>query len=154
MVHVELEHTTKKLPITDVSTTIDQYEVYRTEASACNRYRLTLTVKPYCTNVLFNTCTEIVKDEGSANAEVVTDNMSITINDARSRSLIGGLTSGIKRAYMLDNTEYSSEDIGYKYHPGYDIFGNHIIRNLSFRSVIPITACASGSTTMWRTPCS
>lgn len=140
MVHVELDHTTKKLPITDVSKVIDQYEVYRTEASACNRYRLTLTVKPYCTNVLFNTCTEIIKDEGSANVEVVTDNTSTTINDAQARRVIGGLTSGIKRGYMLDNTEYSSEDIGYKYHPGYDIFGNHIIRNLSFRSVIPITS--------------
>lgn len=140
-VEIQLGSTTKLMPITDVSTIVDQYDVYRRESAACEKYRLTLTMKPYCTNVLFNTCTEITYNEGADNTDtlVATDNDTITLPGEISRSKVGGKTSNLTRSYMVDNTEYSSEEIGFNYHPGYDIFGNHIIRNLTFRSIIPIT---------------
>ena len=144
--HVQLEQTAKKIPLTNLSTVIDQYDVYRSEVSACNKYRLTLTVKPYCTNVLFNTCTEIVKDDGSDEIQVVRDNAPITITDTKIKGNISGLISSLTRAYMLDNTEYSSENVGFTYYPGYDIFGNHILRNLSFRPIIPLAANVHNST--------
>ena len=137
-IHINLEQSAKKIPLTNLSTVIDQYEVYRSEASACNKYRLTLTIKPYCTNVLFNTCTEIVKDDGSDEMKVVRDNAPVTITDPAMKKNISGLVNSVKRAYMVDNTEYSSENVGFTYYPGYDIFGNHILRNLSFRSIIPL----------------
>lgn len=145
-VHVQLDHTTKKIPLTNLSTVIDQYEVYRTEASACNKYRLTLTMKPYCTNVLFNTCTEIVKDDGSNDIQVVRDNAPVSITDPKVKNKISGSVNTLTRAYMVDNTEYSSENVGFTYYPGYDIFGNHILRNLSFRSIIPLANNIHSST--------
>lgn len=39
------------------------------------------------------------------------------------------------RIYMLMNTEYSRNDVGYVYLPGFDIFNNHIIRNRTFKIV-------------------
>ena len=42
------------------------------------------------------------------------------------------------RVHMICNTEYSSEiHGGYEYHPGYDFFDNHLLRNLSFKLVNP-----------------
>ena len=152
-VHIKLDQTTKKIPITDVSTIVDQYDVYRSEASACNKYRLTLTMKPYCTNVLFNTCTEIVQNDGgfgssesgNKKVKVALDNTNITLS-GNEQSKVCGKANGLTRAYMVDNTEYSSENVGFTYYPGYDIFGNHIIRNLSFRSVIPLANGLHSST--------
>lgn len=148
-VHIQLDQTTKKIPLTNLSTVIDQYQVYRDEVSACNKFRLTLTMKPYCTNVLFNTCTEIVKNDGADEGvgddkiKVVRDNITTQLShgeiyDDNNKPKVSGKTSGITRSYMMDNTEYSSESVGFRYYPGYDIFGNHIMRNLSFRSIIPL----------------
>ena len=43
---------------------------------------------------------------------------------------------------MVRNSEYSSEKIGFEYHPGYDFFNNHILRNKSYRIVNPLPKSA------------
>lgn len=142
--HVQLNQTTKKISLTDIRTIIDQYDVYRKEVADCENYRITLTMKPYCTNVLFNTCTEIVKDEGSDRIEVALDgefsglHRLSQLNEDPETHIPHGKRDGLTREYMVQNTEYSSEKINIAYFPGFDIFGNHILRNLSFRSVIPL----------------
>ena len=40
---------------------------------------------------------------------------------------------------MIRDTEYSRKEINFEYHPGTDIFNNHILRNTSFKIVNPTT---------------
>lgn len=131
-VDVNLKQTAKTLPFPNVSTTLSQRGVYEEERQAGNKFRLILTVVPYCTNVLFNPLTEIIKDEGSINVSVVTDKNTASIGT----DAIGNPNP--TRVQMISNTEYSSElHGGYEYHPGYDFFDNHLLRNLSFKVVNP-----------------
>ena len=72
--NIEIKQTTKPFHHLNIKETVDQYEVFKEEKENCNKYRLILTINPYCTNVLFNTLTEIIKDEGSDKLETVGDN--------------------------------------------------------------------------------
>ena len=131
-VGLEIIQSTKPIINTNIQDKIDEMEVFQTEASNCNNYRLIFNVKPYCTNVLFNTITEIVKNDGTDNASVVTDNARSEYMDPEN---VYGLYENLERKYMIENSEYTKDNIGYIYYPGYDIFNNHILRNLSFKSV-------------------
>ena len=128
-VEQELKQTTKLLHHLDMHEIIDVYEVFEEERNKCNNFRLITTIKPYCSNVLFNPLTEIVKDEGSEDVKVIEDEGNTIDGD------VYGLKSGVSRNYMINNTEYSRPEIGYVYHPGYDFFDNHILRDKSFKVV-------------------
>ena len=129
---VELQQTTKPLIYTSLKGQVDQYEVFSSERENCVQYRLITTISPYCTNILYNHVTEIVKDEGDKECKRITDaNRTESIEKC-----YGSKTPN--RAEMIRNTEYSRETIGYEYHPGGDIFNNHILRNKSFKVVQPI----------------
>jgi hypothetical protein len=140
-VDLELKNTSKIFMIPNVIDEVDSYKVFQNERSNCHKYRLILTINPFCTNVLFNALTEIVKDEGSKNVEVVTDEDGVI---AKSTNGCYGLSKPNRREMIL-NTEYSRTDIGYTYMPGYDIFTNHILRNKTFKLVNALTASTSGS---------
>lgn len=128
---VSLQQTAKTLPFPNVSATLSQRTVYEQERQAGNKFRLILTIMPYCTNVLFNPLTEIIRNEGSDNVDVVTDK-----NKGAASGAIGA--NNPDRIHMIQNTEYSSTQHGsYEYHPGYDFFDNHILRNQSFKVVNP-----------------
>lgn len=136
---VSLQQTAKTLPYPNVSTTLSQRTVYEEERQAGNKFRLILTIMPYCSNVLFNPLTEIIKNEGTDNEKddvsAVTDNNKVNIKDAI------GLKDNVYRTHMIEDTEYSSEKHGgYEYHPGYDFFDNHLLRNQSFKIVNPISS--------------
>lgn len=137
-IDVNLLQTTKNLPYPNVSSTLSQRSVYEQERQAGNKFRLILTIMPYCTNVLFNPLTEIIKNEGSPDKiEVITDSTKAAANNA-----IGNPRP--TRVHMISNTEYSSEKHGgYDYHPGYDFFDNHLLRNQSFK-VVNINLKSSG----------
>lgn len=130
MVAVEMQQHTKPLHFLDIKSTVDQREIFEKERKSCDKYRLILTINPYCTNVLFNPLTEIIKDEGSDNPIVLTDNAVINVSGN-----VYGKDSKVTRIDMVRNTEYSRDEIGYEYHPGYDMFNNHTIRNQSFKLV-------------------
>lgn len=144
----ELETTFNPLLVKDIKHVVDEYKVYTEEYSQCNKFRLTLSVKPYCTNVLYNVCTEVVKDEGSPDCIHVTDSESAPDLE---ESQVFGRTNHLYRNYMVSNTEYSSPEIGYKYLPGYDIFNNHTLRNLSFRPVMPVSNSDSNTREIFNT---
>lgn len=144
---VSLKQTTKNIPFPYISDKLSQREVYDNERRKGNKFRFILTIAPYCSNVLFNPLTEIIKDEGSDDVKVVTDvtNMTnidnpeikrrdnIIINDA-----IG--TDKPTRTHMIYNNEYSSPlHGGFDYKPGYDFFDNHVLRNISFKIVNPLS---------------
>lgn len=128
-INTTIMHTSRPMPFDSTTTTINSYEVFMDEANASDKYRLILKVNPYCTNVLFNQCTEIVKDEGSDDVKAMLDSNTTSCSDAY------GKRSGIKRMDAVYNTEYSREKVGYDYHLGYDIFDNHILRNRSYAFV-------------------
>lgn len=130
MVAVEMQQSTKPLHFLDIKSTVDQREIFENERKSCDKYRLILTINPYCTNVLFNPLTEIIKNEGSDNPIVMIDTKGKKIDGN-----VYGKATDVTRMDMVRNTEYSRDEIGFEYHPGYDIFNNHTIRNQSFKLV-------------------
>lgn len=129
-VAVDIKQTARPLIFTSLKEEVDQYEIFKNERDSCSQFRLITTITPYCTNILFNPMTEIVYKEGSEDCEVV--NGDKTAQNCKDKCY------GIKkptRVDMIRNTEYSRETIGYEYHPGMDIFNNHILRNTSFKIV-------------------
>ena len=127
-VNIDLKQTSTLLPFDKVEDKVDAYQVFLNERSTCNKYRLTLTINPFCSNILYNACTEIIKDEGSENQIVFDDDNGINISDK-----VIGKKENVMRNDMVYNTEYSKGS--YTYHPGLDIFDNHLLRNTSFRMV-------------------
>lgn len=150
---VDVNRTTSQLRGGDIKSTIDLNEQYLKERNSCTDYRLMLTIKPYCTNVLFNPLTEVVWGEGSESAynisfydrtdiingeHIQVDKIHLDKKDIRGKT-------NVNTCDMIRNTEYSREgvsikdangnDIHFDYHPGVDIFNNHIIRNKSYRIV-------------------
>ena len=126
---VGMNHTTKPFHFLDVKKTVDQYEIFEKERQECNKYRIILTINPFCSNVLFNTLTEIVKGEGSLRPTILSKD-EIKIGNKE----IYGKTD-ISRYDAIRNTEYSRDNIGFEYRPGFDIFNNHLLRNKSFKVV-------------------
>ena len=140
LVGIEIKNTTRPLLFTDFKNTIDAYEVFENERDKSENYRFVITIKPYCTNVLFNPFTEIIKNEGSVSPIIVEDkgeNEKYTADYLKinNKSDLFGRKDNIDRQYMIQNTEFSKEKFGFVYKPGYDFFNNHILRNKSFKLV-------------------
>lgn len=131
-VDVELQHHTKVFPFPSVSDTIDQREVFEQERADSTKYRLILTINPYCTNVLFNAVTEIVKNEGTD----IPSDLTIATADGTFQSDKNTKINSITNTDMVRNTDYSND--GYLYHCGFDMFNNHILRNQTFKLVNPL----------------
>lgn len=138
---VQLQNTSKKLHFNDIKKTIDQYEQFQLERDRCNRFRLILTINPFCSNVLFNPFTEMVKydvDENRLRCKHLFSNYQTPFVNG-----IDGSDNTPERIQMIANTEYSKPEIegnnktGFIYYPGYDMFDNHILRNKSFKVVLP-----------------
>lgn len=136
---VQLTSTSKKLHFNDIKATIDQYEQFNKERSESTKYRMILTINPYCSNVLFNPLTETCTLGKDGKIVRYFNNSENSQNGG-----IDGVTTP-KRVQMVCNTEYSKEtpdsssdkNYGYTYMPGYDIFDNHILRNKKFKVVEP-----------------
>lgn len=131
-VDVELKQSTKLLPHMDTVDKVNLYEVFEEERNKSDKYRLIITINPVCTNVLFNTLTEVVKFEGEGNK---TDKVVLVENDTTVSVPEAMGDTNPDRYHMIKNTEYSNDKCGYVYHCGYDIFNNHILRNTTFKQV-------------------
>lgn len=134
-VDVELKHHTNTFPFGDVSETIDQREQFEKERANCDKYRLILTINPYCTNILFNAITEIVQNEGGKDNQVKIANKKGQNVIKTGDYDVKGKTREVNNYDMVRNTEYSNGTEPFVYHCGYDIFNNHILRNQSFKLV-------------------
>lgn len=106
-VDVDLQQTTKPYVFMSLKDEVDQYEVFKSERDNCQQYRLITTINPYCSNILFNPMTEIVKDEGSNAVKVISEEAHADIDV----KLCYGKTNPY-RIDMVRNTEYSRESIG------------------------------------------
>ena len=138
-VDVELQHHTKVFPFPSVSNTIDQRELFEQERENSKLYRLILTINPYCTNVLFNAVSEIVKNEGT---DKPSDLITATADGQHKANSVSP-SNDITNIRMIRNTMYSNQNYDFKYHCGYDIFNNHILRNQSFKLVNPLKQTTS-----------
>lgn len=135
-VNISLKGRRKLLPNNDIANTLSQYEVYKEEREKCNVIRLTCQVNPICSNILHNSITEIVKNEGSSNVSFV--NYSVFSDASASNNVFGKDKSrGFWNNYeAIRDTQLSND--GYVYHCGIDIFNNHLLRSNSFKTVCTI----------------
>ncbi len=153
--NVQFKGRRKLLPLNDVVESVSQYEQYLEERKACNKIRLTCQVNPICTNVLFNSITEIVRNEGGDDVEVL--NYQDIEDNIKSLSISGNKPSNIKfwsgntwssSTITLSGTSYekhitnairdtqlSNKYNGFVYHCGIDIMNNHLIRSNTFKTV-------------------
>lgn len=129
-INIDLKRNAVTIPLSDVGTSVNLYELYNSERNACSKIRLVCTVNPICTNILHNAVSEIVKDEGSEDAVLLNLSQSNTINGVVCKS-----NSGWNYEKAILDTQISNDKCGFDYHCGYDILDNHIIRNLSFKTV-------------------
>ena len=134
----------KLLPCDPFYTTLSEIDVYNNERKECNTIRLTVSVNPICSNVLFNNITEIVKNEGTNNVKWLNkdglDNISLSFKnetmfkDGASSDIFTINTPSLN---AVRDTELSNEVNGYVYHNGIDIFNNHYLRSKTFKTICP-----------------
>lgn len=150
-VDVDIKQHTKVFPFPDVAGMVDQREQFEVERTDCTKYRLILSINPYCSNVLFNAVSEIVQNEGTDDPlelRIATDKgvfngdgQQIDTGGTNKLSFdnytIMGKDQKVTNTDMVRNTEYTNG--GFVYHCGYDMFNNHILRNQTFKLVNPIT---------------
>lgn len=137
---IEIDSTSKIVPSLSVGLTFDAYQQYVKEHDESNKFRIICTIKPYCTNVLFNSVSEIVYNEGS-------DDCVVFNNDGPSSKLkgtniekynedLGRQETHMTRYNLIRDTAYSHPNIGpVVYHCGYDIFNNHTLRRNDFNVI-------------------
>ena len=150
--NVQFKGRRKLLPLNDVVESVSQYEQYLEERKACNKIRLTCQVNPICTNVLFNCVTEIVRNEGGDDVEVLNYKYNIkslstsgkNTNDVdfwsgsewtSSTVTLDGTSHKEHVTNAIRDTQLSNEDNGFIYHCGIDIMNNHLIRSNTFKTV-------------------
>lgn len=163
--NVNLSGNRKLLPPSSIEKHVNLYEQYVKEREESNIIRLTVQVNPICTNVLCNNVTEIVRNEGSDDVEVLNygevkkvngkyisdvngkDIANIIGKDSSVDFWVGGLDENkskpndnlgkdTQKTYQaIRDTQLSKKDIGFIYHCGKDIFNNHLLRSNTFKSV-------------------
>lgn len=157
-VNVQLKGKRKLLPTTDMSESVSQYEQYLEERGKCNKIRLTCQVNPICSNVLYNSVTEIVRNEGSDDVEVLnygnealskgtikTENTSGKNKkvdfwsspswNGDALTILNGNAKDFHPTNAIRDTQLSSPSNGFVYHCGKDIFNNHLIRSNTFKTI-------------------
>lgn len=150
-VNVQLKGRRKLLPTTDMSKSVSQYEQYLEERKKCNKIRLTCQVNPICTNVLHNSITEIVRNEGSDKVEVLNygegtigktsgkskkiDFWSTSSWNGDTLTVLNGNSKDSHPTNAIRDTQLSSTASGFIYHCGKDILNNHLIRSNTFKTI-------------------
>lgn len=143
-VNVGLSRETRLLPNDNISSNFSLFEQYNKERDECNKFRIIISVNPVCSNVLFNTKSEIVLAEGSSDCQVILDNTGYSVDKETYAPNAVNTTTPITYYQAVRDTEYSHKDNGnFVYHCGTDIFNNHMLRKSSFTHVNKIEAGAS-----------
>lgn len=128
------------LPEDAISDKLDMYETYLDERKNSNKFRLIVNVKPFCSNVLFNPITEIVKYEGSSSATCLNyikkEKVGNKYTGYTEDNSVGKSSEFAWSQYdAIRDTQLSNEACEFDYHCGIDIFNNHILRNKAFKAV-------------------
>lgn len=141
------------LPDASIDTNVDAYEIYLNERRKSNKFRITVNINPYCSNVLFNPFTEIImhNNDGSINVlnyyynpnveDGVTTQKLIDDGFLTNSSVIGKCDESGEENFVwnpykaIRDTQLSNKKCGFDYYCGADIFNNHVLRNKSFKTV-------------------
>lgn len=129
-INLDLSNKSRLLPFNDLTDKLNLNQLYLDERNDCNKYRMIFTVNTICSNVLFNSRTEVVRYEGSDKCDVLLGNIIGDKGNAEN-------TTSLKLMQAIRDTEYSHPDLfddktPYVYHCGTDIFNNHMLRNNDF----------------------
>lgn len=132
---LELEQNGRLLNHNSVEQTIDAYKQYFSEKDKSEKYRITVTINPICSNVLFNKSTEVVFNEGSNDCSVIREAQIGTVpTGATTYFEWKGLALDLNN--VIKDTAISLKGLGNaSYHCGLDIFNNHILRKKGFVAV-------------------
>lgn len=129
-----IELSTKRNPIIteDFNGVLDNYELYLEERNSCKNYKLSFTIQPYMSNVLFNAFTEITNDNG-----IIGDDAAMVEFEGKKRAFNTRTQTGDTnipyRYQLIRDTECSHEKLGnLTYRCGADIFNNHYLRTNDF----------------------
>ena len=135
--NIDLSSKSKLIPYSNVSDMLGLNDLYMSERDACDSYRMIFTVNPVCTNVLYNAVTEPVYMEGSYSAfSLVESSVTRSDTDIFPIGVLNQSASTVDQIAAVRDTEFSHEKIGnFKYHCGYDIFNNHLLRTEDFEHV-------------------
>lgn len=143
---VELKANKKMFTEENINGVVNAFDLYNEERNATNKVRLVCSINPVCSNVLFNPVTEIVKNEGSKSPLVLNykklKNSDIWSNDGLHNPIKPMTFNGEENSEFtwdeyeaVRDTQLSSNDFGFKYHCGIDIFNNHLLRSNTFKIV-------------------
>lgn len=141
-INAGFERSGRILPFEGVSTRIDEYKQYLREKNASKKYRLSFTINPICSNILFNNISEIVYKEGSneckyfglegdeiSNIQGIKDYLSY-------KGMSAYNSTKLTRQDLIRDTGFTHPEIGpLVYHCGYDIFNNHTLRKREFNVI-------------------
>lgn len=129
-IDVDFEVKNKLLPDENLVDDFSIYEQSVKEKDECCKYRVILNINPLCSNVLFNTISEIVINEGSNYCHCL--NYESLDKDEYAPNAINTVTP-ITYRDAIKNTEYSNAENGkFIYHCGVNIFNNHMLRKKTF----------------------
>lgn len=142
-IHVDLIGKNRILPVDKMETAINEIELYNSERKNSNIIRLTCSVNPICTNVLFNNVTEIIKDEGTDNCMSLNYNKLSVIVDNDDNLLFKDRSMFQHQYQAIRDTQLSNSSNNFTYHCGLDIFNNHILRSNTFKTVCKLNSGTS-----------
>lgn len=130
--NIDFDVKKRLLPDENLVDDFSLYQQYLRERDECCKYRIILNVNALCTNVLFNSITEIVIDEGSDTCKCL-NFFNGGLNKATFAKNAVNAKNPIKYIDAIRNTEYSHPKNGkFIYHCGVDIFNNHMLRKKNF----------------------
>ena len=122
----------KLLPEDGIDSIINIYDEYVKERTNSNKFRLIIDISPFCSNVLFNPFTEIVKYD----KDKITLLNYFLGQGLNVENTIGKGDDFKWTAYdAIRDTQLSNSNQGFEYYCGIDIFNNHILRNKTFKSL-------------------
>ena len=108
---------------------INEYNVYLDERESCNTIRLSAQINLMASNSVFNSVTEIVKNEDSDECICLNFATGVTISSAYGKP---SLDWGSNMDDCIQDTQITYDgdsEKNYTYHCGIDIFDNHVLRS-------------------------
>lgn len=145
-VDIDLSTKVRILPNENLEKELSLFSQYNKERDECDKFRLILAINPVCSNVLYNAKTEIVINEGSEDVKVICDCKDGIVAKDRYAPNATNTTGDITYLDAIRNTEYSHPKLGgFKYHCGYDIFNNHLLRNMGYIHINKVAEGANAS---------
>lgn len=130
---VNLKNSKRLLHLDKIVSNISETDVYLSERENCNLLRLSFNVNTIATNVLFNRISEPIINEGSGK-NTIPYLYTNTSDNRFANTIVGKNISYYNSDKVVKMTRDTQLSRVYDYHCGLDIFNNHILRSLTFKS--------------------